>query len=324
MEQMEQMEQMEHNYGCDEQGKDLDIYEKRRERYDIMRACESGDVEKVRALIMGGLYINDYYGSCNETLLCVAVRYNYIDMVHMLLIMGADVNRRCGIGTKDNGESCFFMPLEGACCRGYVNLAKILLDAGADVDGKYADEYGSGYDVPIISACMMHRTETVELLISYKANIELKCKHSEYTPLIISSKHGHLEAVKILLAHGANKEARDAYGDTAFIASCLYGIDNVDIMKILIDNGCDKNAVNNEGNSALHIACRLGCINCVKYLISIGLNTDLVNSEQMTPIQLATTHRKRASDECIERQRQIAEILYLNQMTLHDKEDLSN
>ncbi len=42
----------------------------------------------------------------------------------------------------------------------------------------------------------------------------------EGTPLHLASNHGHLEVVRVLLDHGANKDATDEVGAVEALACC--------------------------------------------------------------------------------------------------------
>ena len=78
-----------------------------------------------------------------------------------------------------------------AAWRGYSDVAKLLLDNGADTEAK--DEYGA--TSLIISASEGH-LETVKELLAAKANIHAKDKNG-WTPWLWAFSAGHAEVVKL-------------------------------------------------------------------------------------------------------------------------------
>ena len=68
------------------------------------------------------------------------------------------------------------------------------------------------------------------------------------TPLLIAAALGHVEMVELLMAHGADVNARSATGWTALIAACNAG--NTEIARMLLDAGADPAARNDEGYTA--------------------------------------------------------------------------
>ena len=68
------------------------------------------------------------------------------------------------------------------------------------------------------------------------------------TALILASKFGYNEIVKILIENGADVNFRNNDNSTALIeASSFY----YEVVKLLIENGADINAKDNEGKTAL-------------------------------------------------------------------------
>ena len=92
---------------------------------DLWDAVMQGDVEVARRLIKQGAGVNERWPvlgrdgeeQLSETYLCLAVEYGHTAMVRLLAQSGADVNKRS--------------PLTEAAVRNRLEVAKILLDAGA-------------------------------------------------------------------------------------------------------------------------------------------------------------------------------------------------
>ena len=99
---------------------------------EIMRACERGDLERLRRALDDGAPVDGYADSPGSPLyrVCevanlsfISTREDKLAMVMLLLERGADIN-------KDRGRN----PLARACYRRDLELARILLDHGAEVN----------------------------------------------------------------------------------------------------------------------------------------------------------------------------------------------
>jgi len=96
--------------------------------------------------------------------------------------------------------------LVDACTYGRVEVVEILIERGADIEGK--DDYG---DTPLIEASASGRVEVVEILVERGADIEAKDYYGN-TPLLIASMDEHVEVVKFLIESGADIEAKNDSG----------------------------------------------------------------------------------------------------------------
>ena len=68
----------------------------------------------------------------------------------------------------------------------------------------------------------------------------------------MASANGHLEVVKYLISVGANKEAKNKYGDTPLLIATQKG--NLEVVKYLISVGANKEAKNKYGETPLSYA----------------------------------------------------------------------
>ena len=86
-----------------------------------------------------------------------------------------------------------------ACKNGNIDLVKLLLAHGADVNA----EDGNG-DSPLLWASSRGDTEIVKLLLVHGADVNIKNNNGE-TSLYWASSRGHTEIVKLLKQHGATE-----------------------------------------------------------------------------------------------------------------------
>lgn len=90
----------------------------------------------------------------------------------------------------------WFKALMEACMDGHVQVAKLLLDHGADVNMP-----PDSYESPLtLSACGGH-FELASLLIERGANLE-EVNDEGYTPLMEASREGHDDIVNLLISKG--------------------------------------------------------------------------------------------------------------------------
>src|SRR6185436_6621226 len=103
-------------------------------------------------------------------------------------------------------------------------------------------------------------------LISNKANIDIKDRRGA-TPLMYAAAVGSIDAVKALLAAGADVKAKNAFDVTAL----MWGVTNPEKVRLLLDAGADVNARSKQGRTPLLIAAsNAGSIDTIRLLVSKG------------------------------------------------------
>ncbi len=133
---------------------------------------------------------------CAATPLVDAVRQQDVAAVRALLKTGADVNAPEGDGAT---------ALHWAVARGAIELVRLLLDAGASADvGQRSRRHAA--------APRRRRTATPRsLTLAARTSARMPTPHapSGVTPLMEAARSGSVEAVRLLLAHGADVNARE-------------------------------------------------------------------------------------------------------------------
>ena len=136
-----------------------------------------------------------------DTLLYMAVQNSCIEIVKMLIEVGADVDK------ADKGGRT---PLYWAAFNGRTEIAKMLIEAKADVNK--ANIYGQTL---LYRAVWHDYTEIVKMLIKAGADVNKANKCGE-TPLQLAAKEEHLDIMTMLLCEKPTrvKELKDLPEDS--------------------------------------------------------------------------------------------------------------
>ncbi len=96
---------------------------------------------------------------------------------------------------------------------------------------------------------------------------------------------GHTEAVKLLVAAGANIDAENTKGQTLLHRAAWSG--DTKVVKLLLAARANVDAVDNEGWTPLHGAAERGHTEVVKLLLNAGAKISVSNTEGRTALDLA-------------------------------------
>jgi ankyrin repeat protein len=179
------------------------------------------------------------------------------------------------LGFDDNST-----PLHLASGRGYVDVARILLEHGADAT--HQDEFGL---TPLHRASQNGHLEVVRLLLEHGTDVNAR-DHSYWTTLHEASQEGHLDMVHILLEHGANTHALDHGGWTPLLSPSHNG--HLAVVLVLIKYGADANTGDNSSWTPLHSASQEGHSKVAQALLEHGADANSMDGSNQTPLHLAS------------------------------------
>ncbi|KAI5867532.1 hypothetical protein GGS23DRAFT_548756 [Durotheca rogersii] len=144
----------------------------------------------------------------------------------------------------------------------FVEVVQMLLEQGAEIDGKDED----GGTALYYAAQYGHEAVAHLLVFEYGASIDMKV--NGVTPLIAAAGHGHEAVVRLLLSdpriNVAILEAEDKDGDTALVSAACNG--HKAVVQLLLEKGAFVGA-NGTNGTALQWALRNGHTEVVELLL---------------------------------------------------------
>lgn len=226
----------------------------------------------------------------------------------------AEVRRalRCGANANTQDDHGW-TPLSRALNNKVPEVVRILLHNGADVsphgwsdlmsaiwrgdvDGLgRAVSNGAGINafdndgfVALHHAVLAREHKAISILLAHGANVNARREDIDSTPLILAAEIGDTHSVRLLLDKSADTELRRRFGDNALGAACDRG--HVDVAEILLDVGAKVDPFDSAGQTPLMTASHLGHNAIVKLLIKRGASVSLqtgVNDGYKTALTLA-------------------------------------
>lgn len=136
----------------------------------LTQAAKEGDISSIQKLLDQGANINENAtvgGSMNGSLLSQAAYYCRIEAVKYLIHKGADINNATG-WTDYGASGGELRPLHMAASSGCTEAIKLLLDAGADIDVRANNIFGSALAI----AAYHGNVKSVKYLIERGADVD--------------------------------------------------------------------------------------------------------------------------------------------------------
>ena len=168
-----------------------------------------------------------------------AAYYNQLEIVKMLIEGGFDT-LSYDYGAADR-------PLLKAARHGYMEMAKYLLDKGADID---VQDYKGNSTLSL--AVWEGKLEMVKFLISKDVNVDLRNEHN-WNALMQAIHQGYYDIAELLIEKGSDLNAVDGeQGATPLMLAAHFGFEK--IVKHLLEKGADKSIKNKKGETATDTA----------------------------------------------------------------------
>ena len=189
-------------------------------------------------------------------------------------------HRKDGTDVRING----WMPLPYAARHGFENLVLELLERGFDIDAPH-DPYGHS---PLEEAAASGHLDIVRILLDKGANVNPRHKMGG-PALHYAAYNGLVEVARLLLDRGADPEVKRAStGSKALHLAVDSG--NEDTARALLDKGADPNALGRNGNTPLHTAGYNGRLNMARLLMDKGADVNIQAKDGDTPLHEAAVY----------------------------------
>jgi ankyrin repeat protein len=209
------------------------------ERLPLLDAIVSGNQATIDLILEAGANPQDLK-FFNMTDLSIATCLGREDIVIEILSTLSSDQRRVEIETRDRFGAT---PLIWASVTGRVEIAKLLLNAGAKVDAKDAKGRTS-----LIRAVPRGHFEIAKILVENGADVNMRSKNNS-TPLLWAACRGRYDSMVLLIENGAevnmanNSEASPLYRSVA--------IGHTEGVKLLLDHGAAETIQRKIGRSPI-------------------------------------------------------------------------
>ena len=252
----------------------------------LMTAARTGDADTVRLLLARGADPNVREGLRGQTALMWAAANNNAGAIYVLAEQGADIHARTDNPSRGAGRgfssapATGFTPLLFAVRAGHLDAARVLLDAGADVNDAVSD----GQSALVVAAANANWELAAYLLDRgadpNHAEAGWNALHQTVRTRRMNVGFGtpgpfaagtldSIELVRKLIAHGVNVNVRmtrngmrdgqrnrhNRLGSTAFLLAAK--VTDVEVMRVLLEAGADPTMPAADGTTPLMVAAGL-------------------------------------------------------------------
>ena len=200
-----------------------------------------------------------------------AAHWNYLPAVDQLRSGGAEAN-----AANDHGVT----PLYLACENGGTEVARRLLDAGADPNATLPAQG----ETVLMAASLTGSTAIVEMLLGRGADVNARTTQSRQTALMWAISERHLDTARVLIDQGADVRARSAGHFTPMLFAAQQG--SIDIAKLLIATRAKVDR-DGDGPAPLVVAIEEGRVPMARFLVAQGAEPNILMRNGNTPLNAA-------------------------------------
>lgn len=252
----------------------------------LAKAAEDGNIPLARKALAKGAHVNArvrYWEDDTWTPLLIAVKKGHIpetdqetrgdierEYVEVARLL---IEHGADVNVKTSYE---ITPLMNAV--GNAEMLELLLNHGADVHA--TDDKGM---TALAHAAQSGRYHTAMLLIKHGADITVETDSGE-TLLILASGGGNPRLAKYLLDHGLNVNAKTQGGWTALMKAANRGGMDVDVVRLLLEHGADPETRTSWDGSTALIMAASGWPDMTELLLKYGANVNTTSDTGWTAL----------------------------------------
>ena len=221
----------------------------------LMMASERGNSDAINVLLKAGADPNIIDADGNTCLHFLVLQRCNKEVLEIIIDHGVHVNTM-----NKRNETALMI----ASAKGNTDIIKVLLTAGADPNITDADG----------NACLHNsiygnwEREVLQTIIDHGAHVNITNKEG-HTALMIASRKGNIDGIKVLLEAGTDPSITDAHGNTCLHFTDFQGC-SMEVLETLIDYGVDVNTTNKYHETAIMHAYKEGNVDAVNVLLNAG------------------------------------------------------
>ena len=229
---------------------------------EIKELIKTGKSEALNNALVDAVYTNDL----------VIIR-------KLLKKRGNDIDVNT-VNIFSDGGSPIFIASE----KGNVNLVKVLIQAGGDVDQAKTTTGCT----PVYIASQEGNVDLVKVLVEAACDVNQATTSNGESPLFIAAQYGNVDLVKVLIKAGSNvNQLRTTDGCSPLFIASEKG--NVDVLKVLIEAGGTVNqALTTDERTPLWMAAQEGHIDAVKVLIEAACDVNQPSDDNQTALSTSS------------------------------------
>ena len=238
----------------------------------------------------------------NPSTLYMACAFGVVEMVSLLIELGADVSDLYRTDASGLSYWCSFVTIisSGSFLSAtasnktssdvdllhkvnwdkYSRLLSILMENGMDINHK--DSSGS---LALNIACREGHTDLVSLLLKCRADVNFQDGEG-LSSLMEAVSCGHLEICLLLFRYRAKVNLQDSKGWSALMLAVTAG--HIDFVLLLLERRAEINLQDSSGTSSLMLSCFSGDTHVTKVLLGHGADTNLQNEDGITALMMSS------------------------------------
>ncbi|MBP6869653.1 ankyrin repeat domain-containing protein [Candidatus Babeliales bacterium] len=247
---------------------------------------------KILWIVLSFQFLNIHAGPLHD-----AVRNNDLEQVVILVKEGVDVDSFSDYG---------YTALHIAACYNLFDIAKILIESGADIDIVSVPKNSSKERTSLQIAAQFNSFEVAQLLVHSGVNVKKNTWCLGWEPLELAIESNAVDIVKLLIP------VTDYISGRMLVVAVQQN--SYELVQLLIEAGADVNYDSSLFSvqfgyplpdwvfvkirkgityTALHCAVEKNYLNIAALLIKSGAKKDLKGNNPKTPLELATTPEMR-------------------------------